>query len=477
MPASPAEETITAPWWPELLAVKDQLSWAALSKRFGVGEHALRRALADAGVTKAALPPGRKPKVPPETAPPAAESAPIADEPATPSPLDRHRAQMGKAPDAEIAELAGVSVSEVKAYRRAHGIAAFLRPPPVGETPARVEPAEAAPARRRAPGAGSVVRRRRNGEETDVFVPGPPPAPEAAPESPESHLEAFRDQLGQVADGVIAERAGVDRNVVGAYRRKHGIPAYAGFRFQKGVGPPKAPGASAGRASAPKSADATPKGRPGRKSALDAHMDILGKVTDAEVAAQAGVTVAAVTQYRRRRGIPSATAARAALEARLPEMAATGEPPTEAARPETKAPRLRASKLDPYAHLIGALPDAEVARRAGASVENVRLYRKRRGIPSTAGRGPAPSPVAEVAADLVAKAVPEVTAAPSAAAVVGVERQAFGVVAVSGQTRKRFVVVGTDMREAVARACDALDRLAGGPWTVLSVRHLAGVLG
>ena len=42
----------------------------------------------------------------------------------------------------------------------------------------------------------------------------------------------------------------------------------------------------------------------------------------------------------------------------------------------------RRSKLDPYADKVGTLPDREVAELAGVTVENVRTWRKRRGIPS-----------------------------------------------------------------------------------------------
>ena len=43
----------------------------------------------------------------------------------------------------------------------------------------------------------------------------------------------------------------------------------------------------------------------------------------------------------------------------------------------------RKSKLDACVHLIGTVPDKEVAERAGVTAENVRTYRIRRGIPAS----------------------------------------------------------------------------------------------
>ncbi len=43
----------------------------------------------------------------------------------------------------------------------------------------------------------------------------------------------------------------------------------------------------------------------------------------------------------------------------------------------------RGSLLDAYASMIGVLPDAAVAEAAGCTAANVSLYRRRRGIPSS----------------------------------------------------------------------------------------------
>ena len=43
----------------------------------------------------------------------------------------------------------------------------------------------------------------------------------------------------------------------------------------------------------------------------------------------------------------------------------------------------RRSKVDPFADIVGTTPDKEVAALAGVSPENVRTWRKRRGIPAS----------------------------------------------------------------------------------------------
>lgn len=44
--------------------------------------------------------------------------------------------------------------------------------------------------------------------------------------------------------------------------------------------------------------------------------------------------------------------------------------------------RTRISKIDPYAQILGTASDRSVAEHAGVSIQAVRDYRKRRGIPS-----------------------------------------------------------------------------------------------
>ncbi|MES2638435.1 MAG: hypothetical protein V4850_03105 [Myxococcota bacterium] len=591
MSTSPIDDTLSASWWPELLSVKDTLSWAALSAKFGPSANTLRSALAAAGQSKAPMAPGRKPKNGAAASSPVAAKAsvaspapakssgkaPKASKPGKPTPVAKaapakaaakpaaskakpaeaapvaapadvlapFRAKLGNAPDADVATLAGVSADDVKAYRRAHDIPAFRRAPPSrGGTPTEAPAAAVAP-RGKANDADQVVRRRRASSdgamnEVTVRTPAPERAPEpvaasAAPVGDAANpLEAFRDQLGKVADHVIAEQANVDRTVIGAWRRKLGVPAYDGFRHRKSGGaaapaaaPKAAKKATVVAAAAPSATKASPadtsaatKGKPGRRSAIDAFFDIVGKLTDAEVAAKANVSVPAVTQYRIRRGIPAAgrssAAKAAAAVAAPPAIKAASVPAQPAAAAQAdgeKEVRHRRSKLDAHAHLVGVLSDAEVASLANVSSEGVRQYRRRHGISAASGRSQeegvsaAPAPVSAPSMSTPAPSTPTVatqvapspsvsTPAPSTPSVAipapvpvrvatpvaptptqGAVNVAYSVVAHHGDESRRFVAVGVDIRDALGRAVSALDARADGPWVVQSVRRLCDALG
>lgn len=134
---------------------------------------------------------------------------------------------------------------------------------------------------------------RRNGIERKPAPPGPrahrkrsksanlPPEPgdgAARPGSKDAQIEAHKDLLGTVPDRVVAEKAGVSLRTVAAYRARHDIDGYKG------------PRKSSGRK---------------RKSKIDPFADIVGTVPDRVVAEQAGVSVNAVRNWRRNRGVPA----------------------------------------------------------------------------------------------------------------------------------------------------------------------------
>lgn len=108
----------------------------------------------------------------------------------------------------------------------------------------------------------------------------------------------------------------------------------------------------------------TPRPRPGSKdSQILENYELLGAVPDAEVARRAGVSVRTIASFRARHNIPGYTGPRRTSSQRGP----------------------RLSKIDPYADLLGKVPDRVVAERAGVSLNAVRNYRVKRGIPA-AGR-------------------------------------------------------------------------------------------
>lgn len=232
-----AEEALVAPWWPELVEVKDTLTYAQLARRFPLPTHVLIRSLALAGLSKAPMPRGRKAAGSGLLAPDApavrAEPAAPVGEATGPDWLPR---EVGRRPDAEVAALAGVTLDEVKFYRRKHGIAPFLRPPPsfadLATKPEHGAVAPSAAAATKADGLAAVaVRRRTDGEgavaevtrrlptvaRSHATVPvGPPTPPSPAPPTTASVLEPFfQEPLGVLADHGIAERAGVTAPVAG----------------------------------------------------------------------------------------------------------------------------------------------------------------------------------------------------------------------------------------------------------------------
>lgn len=166
-------------------------------------------------------------------------------------------------------------------------------------------------------------------------------------------------------------------------------------------------------------------GRRGPRSPIDAHAQLVGKMSDGEVGRRAGVSAAAVKQYRLRRGIP-------------------------AWRPEAGAGTVarRASRLDPFAGIVGVMPDRAVAARAGVTPESVRLYRKARGIPSPARTGAGAEP----------------------------ERLAFELRITDGDADERYVVVAVDLAGACARAA-MLVASRGEGWRLSAVREVAPFFG
>lgn len=113
-------------------------------------------------------------------------------------------------------------------------------------------------------------------------------------------------------------------------------------------------------------------------SVLEPYTSMLGKIPDHKIAQQAGVSRAIVIAFRKRLGIPAYDGYK---------FGSPGNPaparPASAPNGESRPFRGRRSALDPFAHLLGTVPDHEIARSAGVTPENVRTYRQRRGIHAT----------------------------------------------------------------------------------------------
>jgi hypothetical protein len=118
-------------FWPELLSLKDDQSLRELADRFNVTPGAISAAFKRTGTARLPAPPG--PRALRHRLPTAEEPRP-----STPSTvgdavrpgskdhlLAPHRHALGKLPDREIADQAGVSVRTVASYRSRYGIGGF----------------------------------------------------------------------------------------------------------------------------------------------------------------------------------------------------------------------------------------------------------------------------------------------------------------------------------------------------------------
>ncbi|MEZ4319704.1 MAG: hypothetical protein R3F61_19465 [Myxococcota bacterium] len=105
--------------------------------------------------------------------------------------------------------------------------------------------------------------------------------------------------------------------------------------------------------------------RPGSKDdRIEPYREMLGSVPDSDVAKKAGVSVRTIASFRSRNQI-------------------SGYKGRATPRKERKP---RRSRIDPFAELVGKVPDRVVAEKAGVTLNAVRNYRAARGITSSRQR-------------------------------------------------------------------------------------------
>lgn len=291
------------------------------------------------------------------------------------------------------------------------------------------------------------------GGEASAPVASPPvekPANVEKGETPAAsvRLEAIRDQLGKIPDGVAATRAGVARKTVVEFRKRHNIPRYRGADGAEAEAPPPPPPVEAARPAS-------------RASKLDSWLHVIGTKPDREVAELAGMTTENVRMYRLRRGI----AAGWRSEGARPEPA----PPVA----ETRAPTRVDQVLAGFADVLGRVPDAEIAAKANISRSAVSAYRQRHGIPASRGRSEAAAPAPEpTPAPAPAPAAPEAVKAPAPAVAAGAPSVFRIEASKDGQER----VFGLQASNVVEAARIAHARLATAGWAILSIRLVGEAL-
>lgn len=215
-------------------------------------------------------------------------------------------------------------------------------------------------------------------------------ATSSKPRDAKKMISGARTLLGVISDEELAARLGVAPTAVANYRRAEGIKA------------------------APKSARLSEAELPKvRVSKVAAHHDLVGTVSDTEVSRAAGVSSQAVQAYRKRHDIQSFQARAAKPDEVHQDSAAAPETAPEVERPKTTRWR-RPSKVEAFHNLVGTVPDAKVARKAGVSTQTVAAYRRRHRIPDFDGEaveGDVESRPAQSAVSTEAEAAPPEAAA------------------------------------------------------------------
>ena len=306
--------------------------------------------------------------------------------------LDRYRSLLGRAPDSEIAEELGVTVEEVKAYRRAHKINPYLRPAPGvaprGVSPSPVAEEESSPTE--LPPAAAVVVGS-TGEDAAPVLDAPRAT--EAPTSPAVQpLDAYRDQLGKVSDDVIAKQAGVKSYLVGEFRRAAGIAAYKGNRFVAGE---SLRGAPVRDDSPEPAARAVPSGAPGPVAAVRG-APTGGARLDAGTIGARFTLPTAPSGARRGAGTGAVRVVRPTASPR-PRTETPAAAPSAPASPAPSSDRtFKNGKLTAFRHLMGVEPDAVVAARAKATAGGVKKFRERHGIAAAPATPSAGKPAAVV---------------------------------------------------------------------------------
>ncbi len=125
----------------------------------------------------------------------------------------------------------------------------------------------------------------------------------------------------------------------------------------------------------------------------------VGRVSDGVIARRLGISRKTVLAWRKRQGIRAYDDPVPAGPLAAPQPPRPGPPPIShrVDQPAGDPRRAKASRLEAFAHLLGTMPDRELAVRAGVSPENVRMYRQRRGIVAQWREGEGPPTRVELA--------------------------------------------------------------------------------
>jgi hypothetical protein len=264
---------------------------------------------------------------------------------------------VGRLPDKEVAKTLGMTAENVRSWRTRRKIPALWRGEDGDGSTEQAPSLASTPAARTESGNNGVGSASRGAASLSV-------------------IGRFEHLLGIVPDATIAHLSGRRIRSVAAHRQRLGIPS--------GAGPE----------------DGSPAPRH-RKSKLNPYLHLLGKVRDAQIAEQAGVTEGNVANFRRRHRIPSARAVVQLIAHRhtaAPQIAPEESAPVVATEPEsTSAPVSAAApaagdRVRQWAFAVTIVIDgeerpytvlgADLAEAAAAAVEGLRTLRPRAVIKS-----------------------------------------------------------------------------------------------
>ena len=190
------------------------------------------------------------------------------------------------------------------------------------------------------------------------------------PAKPTDHLDEIRHLMGTMPDHEVAKKCDSTPSIVGRYRRKHGIPAYEGYKFGKGQRPPSKVSEQAAKNKTPRR----------RRSKIDAFRSQVGKIPDQVIAKKAGVSVEGVRMYRRRHNITLEPEVRRRRGSKTSKPTAPTAPVVRSTGP---------SVLDSFRDQFGSVPDSEIAVMADITEAEATAYRTAHGI-AAAAEPPAP---------------------------------------------------------------------------------------
>lgn len=134
--------------------------------------------------------------------------------------------------------------------------------------------------------------------------------------------------------------------------------------------------------------DGRPEPRPNSKDPqILRFWDQLGQVPDTHIARQARVSPQSVKKFRDLHGIPEYRRSAGAKRQRPSEAKAGRKSSGPRETPSVRRAREIEAILGPFEHLLGKLPDSNVAKLANLTLQTVRHQRQKRGIPA-AGKLP-----------------------------------------------------------------------------------------